>query len=137
MNKKFFYFQSLLLIFIIPIILISSCGEEVEDSSPTLVPTISTISPENGKQGDIITIKGNQFGSDKSNVKVKFDMIDATNIVSVAETKIEVAVPAGLLKPIVDITVHVASISSNKKSFSYVNPKAPFIDSVSPRSGKL
>lgn len=136
MNKKFFYFQSLLLIFIIPIILISSCGEEVEDSSPTLVPTISTISPENGKQDDIITIKGNQFGSDKSNVKVKFDMIDATNIVSVAETKIEVAVPAGLLKPIVDITVHVASISSNKKSFSYVNTKAPFIDSVSPGFGK-
>ena len=136
MKKKHSYTQFILIIFIIPTLLICSCGEKVNDDTPPLVPTISSVSPESGKPGDIITINGNHFGSDKSKVKVQFDMADATNILSVTDTKIEVAVPAGLLKPIVDIAVHVENSASNKKPFSFINPKAPFIDSISPELGK-
>lgn len=136
MKKKILYCDIMLFISIVSTLIFSSCGEKEDDNTLILVPTIGSISPESGKPGDIITIKGNYFGKDKSKIKVKFDKADATNIVSVEDTKIEVGVPAGLLKPSVDITVHVANSSSNKKPFSYINPKAPLIDSVFPGLGK-
>ena len=102
----------------------------MDENIPPLVPTISSISPESGKSGDIITISGNYFGSDKSKVKVKFNTTDAVNIVTVADTKIEVEVPAGIVTTTVEISVQVANLVSNRKSFSYLKP--PTIASLTP-----
>ena len=117
----------LLFIFITTSIFIISCGDK-EENGPLLDPVILSISPETGKSGDIIMITGNNFGSDKSKVQVKFNTTDAPNIVTVTDTRIEVQVPAGLIEPMVYISVHVGNFVSNKRSFSYIKP--PSISSM-------
>ena len=111
----------LLFIFITTSLLNISCGNR-EENVPLLDPVILSISPQTGKVGDIITITRNYFGTDKSKVQIKFNTTAEANIVSVAETRIEVEVPAGLIEPIVDISVLVGNFVSNKKSFSYIIP---------------
>lgn len=128
MNKIFNTHGLLLIIFLTTSFLITACGDKEETNAPLSDPVILSISPETGKAGDIITITGNYFGSDKSRVKVQFNTTDATNIVTVADTKIEVEVPAGPLEPVVDITVYIANKASNKKSFTYL--QAPSILSI-------
>lgn len=130
MKMKFFPLQILLYISLTSSLLIGSCVGKVEEEITPTAPTISSISPEHGKAGDVITIRGDHFGTDKSEVKVKFNATDAVNIVTIADDKIEVEVPAGIVATTVKITVHVANLVSNRISFSYQNP--PSITSLTP-----
>jgi hypothetical protein len=129
MKTMFFPFQILLFISITFSLLLGSCVGKVEEEIPPTAPTISSISPEYGKPGDIITISGDHFGTDKSKVKVKFNTTDAVNIVTIADTKIEVVVPVGIVAKTVEISVQVTNLISNRKTFSYLNP--PLITSLS------
>ncbi|MBC8053894.1 MAG: IPT/TIG domain-containing protein [Sphingobacteriaceae bacterium] len=67
-----------------------------------LAPTISSFSPASGVAGTIITISGAGFST--SNTTVKFGTIQS-NIISVSDTQIRVAVPSNLNLGAMKITV--------------------------------
>lgn len=126
MDKKCSNFRFCLIFFLPALFLTLSCGDkEKGDYVYPLAPTISSISPEKGKPGEIITIRGNGFGVDKFKVKVKFNDINVTTLISVIDTEIKVKVPAGFLEEVVDVTVFVNDLASNQKTFTYVNPLTP------------
>lgn len=130
MNEKISHLCFVLL-FLLTTPTFFSCGEkEQNNNNLSLEPVIISVSPEAGKPGDTLTITGSGLGVDKSKVKVYFNATVATNIVSVADNKIEVEVPATIGgESAVYINVLVANLSSNKIPFSLLRP--PSITSVS------
>ncbi|HMR83020.1 MAG TPA: IPT/TIG domain-containing protein, partial [Niabella sp.] len=132
MKKKLNYLIFLLAFFTATPFFISSCGDkEVDDKNVAgLRPTITSLSPESGKPGDLLTITGTGFGTDKTKVRVRFNTTDATNIISVTDTKIEVEAPAGFSDQTVSVPVFISDVASNSKTFYYVDSKPPSITSV-------
>ncbi len=138
MKKKLNYLSFLLVFFIATPIFAVSCGDKTggdKQVTPTPTPvapaTISSISPESGKAGTVITITGTKFGTDKSKVKVRFDTKDATNLISVTDTEIKVEAPEGFSDRSVQVKVSVSDVASNNvKSFYYLDTAPPSISSV-------
>lgn len=133
MKKKLSYLNFLLVLFIAtPVLTISSCKDKKNGDS-VVTPSasiITSIAPENGNPGDIITINGSGFGSDKAKVMVRFNTTDVTNIISVTDTKIQVNAPAGFSGETVSVVVYIASIASNSKPFYYIDTAPPSITAV-------
>lgn len=133
MKKKNYSVSFLIVVLIITSFSFISCEDKngVENNILTLTPVISKITPGTGKSGDIITIKGDNFGTDKSKVKVKFNITESSNIISVTNNKIEVEVPVGLIEASLGITVQVNDEVSNRMSFFYMDQTAsPSITSL-------
>src|SRR5690606_12336985 len=77
-----------------------------------------------------VTISGTGFGTDRSNVKVRFITTDATNIISVTDTKIEAEVPAGFSDQRISVRVVVSGKASNMVEFYYEDSTPPSITSM-------
>lgn len=129
--KKLNYRSLSLIFFITTSFLNISCGDKEDGGQVTpAAPAITTISPESGKPGTLITITGSKFGTDKSKVKVRFNTMDASNVVSVTDTEIKAEVPAGFSDQTVQVKVFVLDAASNGRSFYYEDTAQPSITSV-------
>ncbi|WP_187269562.1 IPT/TIG domain-containing protein [Flagellimonas hymeniacidonis] len=91
-------------------ILVFSCSKN-DDANiivETPIPIVSAIGPESGTKNTVVTINGNNFGTDASKVQVFFNGKEA-NVSQVRNTKIGTIVPAGAytgeVKVIIDGTV--------------------------------
>ncbi|MFM2361082.1 MAG: hypothetical protein RLY16_3075 [Bacteroidota bacterium] len=84
------------------------------------VPTIQSTQPVTAKVGDVITIQGNNFGNNASNISVQFGSVQAS-LQSVSNTAIQAVVPAGSL---------YQSIAIKRDSLSAQSP-LPFITGFS------
>lgn len=136
MKKKLNYLHFVLFFFIAVPCLTTSCWSDFENIPPAqLKPTISSIFPESGEPGTVITISGSKFGTDVSNVRVRFDnTTDATKIISVADTEIKVEAPEGFSDQTVNVQVFVLDqlLPSQYSEFYYTDRFRPAIASVPP-----
>jgi hypothetical protein len=81
------------------------------------LPQIKGINPTQGNVGDQLTITGQNFGGDSSNIQVWFADSVRAKLVSVTDTKIVVIVPAGGISG--PITLRVGSLAIPGPVFSY------------------
>ena len=81
-------------------------------------PTITSITPSSGSVGEVVQIKGNNFGINSSSGEVWFGAIKAlaSDIVSWIDTQIEVKVPEGAVTG--DVHVVASGEKSNEVNFS-------------------
>lgn len=125
MKSKLNYLHFILVFIAVPYLMIS-CSDDL-NKRDSLRPAIDSITPESAKPGDIITISGTGFGSDASSVKVQFNNIYATNIVSVSESQIEVETPPGFAGEVVHVRVFVSEIATPTVQFFYTDTTIPHI----------
>lgn len=124
LNKK-----SLLLI--LTVILIS-CGGNGGNSSPD--PEITSIQPDSGPAGTMVTIEGKDFSTETSNNTVTFGGITAS-VTSSTESELQVTVPE--LDPgSAQVEVTVGNQTVTGPAFT-VEQGAPGISSVDPQSGTV
>ncbi|WP_323027112.1 IPT/TIG domain-containing protein [Gelidibacter japonicus] len=83
-----------------------SCDKEDDISA---VPTISSISPEFGPKNSVVTINGDNFGTDANKVKVFFNEVEAT-IQSVTNTQITAIVPPRSFSGFVKVVINEKSL---------------------------
>src|SRR5690606_8245088 len=110
MKRKLNYLHVVLVLWMAVPWLTTSCWSDFERVSPAeLKPDITSISPETGEPGTVITITGTRFGTDKSKIRVRFDnTIDATQILSVSDTEIKVEAPGGFSDETVNVQVFLS-----------------------------
>ena len=83
-----------------------SCSETDESPTPDPIPTasLSNVSPINGPKGTVVTINGQNFGTNQNLVTVFFN--DSPSLIqSVNDTEIKVIVPVGALTGLVRVVV--------------------------------
>lgn len=136
--KNNFYF---LILLFIGISFFPSCFDDKpvnnqEPDYPVQVknPSIQNVSPAVALPGSKVTIIGENFGNDPSDVEITFGSIVA-EITFFSRSKIEVIVPPRGNLESVNIQVKVGDRTSNAHTFEYDYP-APVIESLSPQVGK-
>ena len=74
-----------------------SCTDEEEVRQKYPAPTITEFSPSEGLPTTVVTIKGTEFGSERTERvgRVYFGGVEATEYVSWSDTEIQVRVPDG------------------------------------------
>src|SRR5690606_10488288 len=98
-----------------------------------LKPEITTMLPETGDSGTVITITGVRFGTDATKVRVRFDnTTDAAEILSVSDTEIKVKAPGGFSDKAVNIQVFVSGQlrPSRYAQFYYIERFRPQITAI-------
>lgn len=121
------YSKRLLLTFTLAITFIfSGCGSDSQ--AP---PEITSLQPDQGPPGTLVTINGKNFSAKESAVEVLFDGTDAI-VESASEAQIQATVPEGAATG--PITVSIDGERANGPNFT-VEAKAPGIYSVEPDSG--
>ncbi len=70
----------------------TSCKKD-DTSTPTPLPTVTSINPTSGPKNTVVTITGNNFGINLATLKVYFNSVQAT-VQSATNTIITVVVPA-------------------------------------------
>src|SRR5690606_23152254 len=110
MTKKLHYLCYVCIVFITTPWLTTSCWSDLESVPPAaLKPEFTTVLPETGDSGTVITITGVRFGTDATKVRVRFDnTTDAAEILSVSDTEIKVKAPGGFSDKAVNIQVFVS-----------------------------
>jgi hypothetical protein len=93
--------------------------------------TITSVSPEEGHVGDVVTISGTNFNSGNDVVEVYFNTTPAI-ITSATDNEIQVTIPANATTGEITITVNNRSASS-PNDFTVLQP--PSITSFTPQSG--
>jgi len=58
-------------------------------------PLVTGVSPATAAPGDVVTIRGSNFGNDPSRVSVTFGSVHVGQVLFVAPTNIEVRIPVG------------------------------------------
>ncbi|VAX29659.1 hypothetical protein MNBD_IGNAVI01-3171 [hydrothermal vent metagenome] len=100
------------------------------DMSVELVqaPTITSITPSTASVGDVVQIKGNNFGTNSSSGEVWFGAVKAlaSDIVSWLDNQIDVKVPEGAVTA--DVHIVAGGEKSNDVSFSVTG--APIITDI-------
>ena len=76
-----------------------------DNTEPVANPTITTISPTNGPKTTIVTINGQDFGTDLNNVTVFFNDVQGT-VQAVTNTQITAVVPARAFTGTVKVVVN-------------------------------
>jgi hypothetical protein len=97
----------------------------------TSAPSITTLAPNTGAIGSVITINGANFGPAQGNGSVKFGTTTAT-VTSWSPTSIVVAVPTGATTGSVVVTA-AGGVASNGVTFTVT--AAPAITTVAPAAG--
>lgn len=93
-------------------------------SGTSLVPSLTSISPNSGAQDTTVTISGVNFDSNNpANNVVTFNNVTAS-IINLSSTAIVTTVPAGLPFTMINVTVSANGGTSNALSFT-VNPGSP------------
>jgi hypothetical protein len=108
-------------------------GQASNGSTFTLTPapSITSLAPNTGAVGSVITITGSNFGSTQGNGGVKFGTLAAT-ISSWSSTSIVATVPSGAATGSVVVTA-AGGVASNGVTFTVTS--APAITSVTPAAG--
>ncbi len=96
-------------------LLVFSCGSD-DDPVAQPNPTITTISPTSGPKTTIVTINGQDFGTDLNNVSVYFNDVEGT-VQAVTNTQITAQVPARAYTGIVKVVV--SNKETNGPIFTY------------------
>lgn len=111
---------------------VAGCKKNNPTPTPGVTPpTISGINPTSGPENTVVTITGNNFGTDAAKVKVFFNSVAAT-VQTVVNTQILAMVPSGAGTG--KVKVQVDSQSADGPVFTYTAP-ALSIASISPTSG--
>jgi|GEM_PF-1446207 len=97
----------------------------------TPAPSITSLAPNTGAVGSVVTISGSNFGSTQGNGGVKFGTLAAT-ISSWSSTSIVATVPTGAVTGSVVVTA-AGGVASNGVTFTVTS--APAITSVAPTAG--
>lgn len=134
MKKKLIYLCYVWVLFITIPWLTTSCWSDLDNPPPALLkPDITSISPESGEPGTVITITGSKFGTNAADVRVRFNnTVDAANILSVSDTEIKVEAPGGFSDHTVNVQVFVSNqlLPSQNVDFYYTERFRPEITSV-------
>ncbi len=109
------------LLFIGSALLLSTCKDEPDK------PSISKLSPDTGKEGDVVTISGSFLGSTR---KIKFGTLDAIPV-GPKGGEVSTQVPAGAPVGKVSVTVTTDAGTSNALDFTVILPP-PEITSITP-----
>jgi hypothetical protein len=107
------------------------CGDSKKDVTPAL-PSLSSVSPVKGIEGDPVTINGQNLGSAQ---KVTFNSITSTIVTNTATT-ITTVVPPGATIGVNKIAVHTGAGKSNELNFE-VAETPDNIDPLPPTLGKI
>ena len=135
MKKKISYFSSSLFILTISFLFNVACSSKPDvEVTPLPTPSITSISPESGIIGTMVTIVGENFGETSNEVKIAFGATNA-NISSFSKNKIKVIAPTGATGSKVNVTVTSGDKTSNVKEFLYTE-LTPTITSLSPANGE-
>ncbi|MGI9549678.1 MAG: IPT/TIG domain-containing protein [Aurantibacter sp.] len=97
-----------------------SCSKDntpVPEPDSILVPILSGISPESGPKNTVVTIFGNHFGTDASEVQVFFNDTEV-EVQTVSETQIKTVVPVGTTTGL--IKLNVKGIAITGPEFTYI-----------------
>lgn len=110
-------------------------------------PLVTSVSPNTGTTdgGEVITVRGNNFGTSTSTTRILFGNVQGT-VESVSDTSIQVRTPRWTLKSpgvseTVDVTVVIdAGLVSEKtatlsRAFTFVPPQGISVSAVSPKFG--
>ncbi len=95
-------------------------------------PTITSITPNSGVPGTIVTISGTDF---RSGATVSIGGIAATSVTVVSGTSITATVPNGLALGSHDVVVTNTDTTSVTSSNAYVVPAPPTITGIAPNNG--
>lgn len=129
MKKKI----KIILIPVFVLFIISACSksEDFPEPEPTPTPlvTLNSITPENAKKGTEITLNGKNFGTDKSNVKVFFNEIEAS-ILSLTDTQITTIAPTNGSSGAIKIIKNEVTVEG--PLFTYILPD---ISAIEPANG--
>lgn len=85
-------------------------------------PVIEEIDKTSGTVHELVTIKGKGFGSEESKVRIFFGAALADSIISIEDTSIKVAVPAGATSSSISVTnlnTHLTAFSRELFTLSY------------------
>lgn len=86
--------------------MLSSCSGDEDDKPAELpLPKITSVSPAKGKEGDVVTINGNNFSPDATTVTVGFNGVKATEIFFSSVSQISTQVPTGATTGNVSVTI--------------------------------
>lgn len=125
MKKNLNHWNFILLFLAVPFLLTtSSCSKKAntETVAPAILsPFISSLSPNSGTAETEVTITGDNFGTNTSEVKVAFGSKNGT-ITSLSKQQIKVKAPLGEGDSKVNVTVSVGGTASNKLEFTYITP---------------
>lgn len=85
---------------------LSSCSNDGDDKLAELpLPTITSVSPVEGEEGDVVTINGNNFSSDATAVTVDFNGVKTTEIFFSSVNQISTEVPVGATTGNISVTI--------------------------------
>lgn len=114
-------------------VLVTVGGQASNGSAFTVTPapSITSLAPNTGAVGSVVTISGSSFGSAQGNGGVKFGTLAAT-ITSWSPTSIVATVPTGAVTGSVVVTA-AGGVASNGVTFTVTS--APAITSVTPAAG--
>lgn len=110
-NYIMFYFLFLLIAFTSV-----SCSEEDEGTLQKYpAPTITEFSPSEGLPTSVVTIKGSEFGNERTERigRVYFGGVEATEYVSWSDNEIQVRVPEGGITGPITLWVHKNSVQTS------------------------
>jgi hypothetical protein len=114
-------------------VLVTVGGQASNGSTFTVTPapSITSLAPNTGAIGSVVTITGSNFGPTQGNGSVKFGTLVAT-VASWSSTSIVASVPTGAVTGSVVVTA-AGGVASNGTTFTVTS--APAITSVSPTAG--
>ena len=98
-----------------------------------LLPRITSVSPSRVRYGQVVTIQGASFGSNRATGRVIFFggvQPDASDYVSWGDTRIQVRIPTGARTGDLQVVTASGSVTAP------LTVTSPWIRSVSPRSGR-
>ena len=74
-------------------------------------PIVTGVTPSTASPGDVVTITGDNFGTDRSQVSVTFGSVHVGQVLFLATTNMEVRIPAGA-SGLLQIVVVVAGVAA-------------------------
>ena len=107
-------------IILVMVLTLTTLGCSKDDNNPPkedLVPVLIDINPDSGPKNTIVTINGDNFGTDARKVKVLFGEVEA-NVQSVNNTQITVIVPPRSFSGFVKVVIN--GKSSTALEFMYL-----------------
>ncbi|WP_166967385.1 IPT/TIG domain-containing protein [Yeosuana marina] len=112
--------------------IIFACSKDDDTSSPVAIPaaSLSSISPESGIKEVEVTLVGENFGTDKSKVKVFFNTTEAV-VQSVTNTQIKTVAPSNGSSGAIKIVVNGKTVSG--PVITYLEPT---LSSITPESAQ-
>lgn len=134
-NKKGFFALTKLTSFLILglfVFIAGGCGDDDENGPEA--PVITSLNPDSGLVGSVVTITGSNFGTSSTETTVNFGTASA-NINTISPTLINVDVPNGLSTGTIIVTVTLDGRTSNQVEFEVTELPVPSIDNIDPTTG--